>query len=76
MVKAFRREHAVGLSLQAGAIDGQILIGRVSCSTCRVKRPSCSSSAIAFLNTGLSVGLDVRCLCTLWNILLSIFQYL
>jgi len=47
MVEAFRREHAVGLSRQAGAIDGQILIGRVSCSTCRAKQPSCSSRSLA-----------------------------
>jgi len=29
-VEAFRREHAVSLPLQAGSVDGQILIGRVS----------------------------------------------
>jgi len=29
-VEAFRREHAVRLPLQAGSVDGQILIGRVS----------------------------------------------
>ncbi len=29
-VEAFRREHSVSLPLQAGSVDGQILIGRVS----------------------------------------------